>query len=691
MKQLCKREQIAASLILALLLAGFGPTHQAYAATIEATTFADNLTNNGDCSLREAIQAANTDTAVDACPAGSGAEMDTIQLSAGTYALSLGNLSVDEDLNQTGDLDILSNLIIEGVDANTTRIDGGEITSINDRIFSIQPDVTVILRGFELTHGASATDGGSIHNDHGTLTLDGVNVAHSTAGGNGGGIYNDHGVLTISGSIRDNTAGGNGGGIDNDGGTLTINGAQLNNNVAGGSGGAISNNDVMTLERVWLHDNWVSGDDGGGIYNLGTASVTHSFIHNGSAPQNGGNIYSGDSMGLSSLTISATTISRGSAGANGGGLFNDGALALTNITIAENSATSGGGIYNVEDTQPLNLTNTTIVSNTHAAANPGEGIVTLGAGLTLKNTLVAFNGALGNCAGSINSVGYNLDSGNTCIFTATGDLINTNPLLSPLQDNGGVTFSYGGAAPSYALQPGSPATNGGTNAGCPAVDQRGMARPHGAHCDIGAYEANDVPHAIADSYSTDEDTPLVVNSPGLLFNDSDPDNDVITATLLTTPAHGALTLNQSGAFSYTPNANYHGEDNFSYQIGDGSLTSASTLVTLTVSSVNDPPIAANDTAGTTIDTTLIIPVALLLSNDADIEGDLLDISDVRGNSARGGRVMLAGSSVVYTPPAHFSGVDSLIYTLSDRNGGTASGTVTVTVGIRLLYLPMARR
>ena len=88
---------------------------------------------------------------------------------------------------------------------------------------------------------------------------------------------------------------------------------------------------------------------------------------------------------------------------------------------------------------------------------------------------------------------------------------------------------------------------------------------------------------------------------------------------------------------------------------------------------------------------MLIPIASLLINDSDPDGDPLTISDVRSNSARGGRVTLTGSNVVYTPPVHFSGVDSLIYTLSDGSGETASGTVTVTVGMRQLYLPAARR
>jgi CSLREA domain-containing protein len=686
MKQLCKRKRVGALLILALLLAGFGSMHRAYASTITVTTFADTPTV-GNCSLRQAIQAANTDVAVGACPAGSGA--DTIQLSAGTYTLSLPNSGGDENNNQSGDLDILNSLTIKGVDVNTTHI---TTTVALDRVMQIPTGSTVTLIGLSISNGHSGQNGGAIDNS-GTLTLDEVVIKANFADGNGGGIYNDGVLMIFGGIVGNNAASGNGGGIDNNGGTLTTKGAILNNNVAGGSGGAISNNATLVIDHIWMHDNTASGNSGGDIYNSGAASIINSFIHNGIAAQNGGNIYSGDGSGLSSLTISSTTLLRGLAGANGGGVFNDGALNLTNVTIAENRAASGSGIYNVENIQSLNLTNTTIVSNSNSSGSSGSGIFNAGTALTPKNTLIAHNGTLGNCAGSgsISSAGHNLTSDGTCSFTAAGDLINTNPLLGLLQDNGGVTFAYGGAAPTYALLPGSPAINAGTNVGCPATDQRNIPRPRGPNCDIGAYETNNTPATLNDTYTTDEDIVLVVGQPGVLGNDTDPDNDVITASLVIQPVHGVLTLNANGSFSYAPDANYHGPDSFSYRVSDGAVSSPSTAVSLTVNSVNDLPIAANDTASTAANTALIIPVAMLLSNDSDPEGDPLTISDVRGNSARGGRVMLSGSNVVYTPPTNFNGVDSLIYTLSDGNGGATSGTVTVTVGMRQLYLPAARR
>jgi CSLREA domain-containing protein len=674
MRHFRQPERVAALLALLLLLDGLGPARRVYASTIEVTTFADNLANNGDCSLREAIQAANTDSAVDTCPAGSGA--DAIRLFAGAYTLSIAG--ANEDQNLTGDLDIVADLAIVGIDFSTTTIDAGGI----DRAFDVHSGAAVTIDGLSITHGA-ASDGGGIYIHQASLALRGVWLADSAANADGGGIYNAGGALRIESSlVSDNTAGGVGGGVENLAGAAQIISSIINNNVAAGNGGGIHSAGQLLIDDAWIHDNSTSSS-GAGIYASSKTHIINSLINDNYAALSGGNIYSGDTGGLSVLNVSRSMITHGFTAENGGGIFNDGALEIVNATINTNRAVFGDGIYSIEATQPVTLTNVTLAYNTNNPVNPGEGIVNTGAPIALKNTLIASNGADGDCAGLIASAGHNLEYGDTCGLTAAGDIIGADPLLAPI--------SYDADIPVYPLLPGSPAINGGANEGCPAVDQRGGLRPHGASCDIGAYEANDAPHAIGDNYGTNEDAPLIIAAPGLLSNDTDSDNDVISATLVTAPAHGALTLAPNGAFSYIPHANYYGQDSFSYQVGDGSLISASAAVTLTVLSVNDPPIAATDSASTTMDTALTIPVALLLSNDTDLEGDALSISDVRGNSARGGRVMLDGGSVVYTPPAHFSGADSLIYTLSDSNGGTASGTVTITIGMRRLYLPLSRR
>jgi CSLREA domain-containing protein len=122
----------------ALSLTGGGPAH---AATITVNTTNDELNSDGDCSLREAIQAANTDATVDACTTGSGA--DTITLPAGTYTLSLAGAS--EDANATGDLDITSVITIDGADAASTTIDGGGL----DRVLDVRPSGGATLEMYQ--------------------------------------------------------------------------------------------------------------------------------------------------------------------------------------------------------------------------------------------------------------------------------------------------------------------------------------------------------------------------------------------------------------------------------------------------------------------------------------------------------------------------------------------------------------
>jgi hypothetical protein len=104
-----------------------------------------------------------------------------------------------------------------------------------------------------------------------------------------------------------------------------------------------------------------------------------------------------------------------------------------------------------------------------------------GGSITLHNTIISNSPVGGNCSGIMTSQGYNLDSGNTCGLAGSTDLSNTDPKIGPLQDNGGPTFTH-------ALLSGSPAIDQGDNTNCPATDQRGVSRPKGSSCDIGAYE-----------------------------------------------------------------------------------------------------------------------------------------------------------------------------------------------------------
>lgn len=187
---------------------------------------------------------------------------------------------------------------------------------------------------------------------------------------------------------------------------------------------------------------------------------------------------------------------------------------------------------------------------------------------------------------------------------------------------------------------------------------------------------NSAPIAVADAYATDEDTPLVVAAAtGLLANDSDSDGDPLSALLAAGPAHGTLALNADGGFSYTPDANYNGADSFTYRAGDGVADSADTVVSLTVNSVNDAPVAADDAATTAADTPVTIAV---LANDSDTDGDTLTPSLVSGPS-HGGVVLNGDNSFTYTPAAGYTGADAFVYQVSDGAGGGDTATVSLQI------------
>src|SRR5207249_10690744 len=180
--------------------------------------------------------------------------------------------------------------------------------------------------------------------------------------------------------------------------------------------------------------------------------------------------------------------------------------------------------------------------------------------------------------------------------------------------------------------------------------------------------------AANDSYSVNEDTALTVAVSGVLSNDSDPDGNALTAVLVSGPAHAAaFSLNPDGSFSYTPSANYHGPDSFSYRANDGLTNSGVGTVSLTVTPLNDAPVAVNDTVSTSEDTPVTIAP---LVNDFDVDGDALTLTSA---GTVNGTVNIAGTNLVFTPSANFNGAASITYTISDGHDGTASATVAVTV------------
>jgi VCBS repeat-containing protein len=191
---------------------------------------------------------------------------------------------------------------------------------------------------------------------------------------------------------------------------------------------------------------------------------------------------------------------------------------------------------------------------------------------------------------------------------------------------------------------------------------------------------NAAPVARDDPYSTNEDATLTVNAAnGVLNNDTDADSPVLTAIKDSDPAHGTLSLASDGSFTYTPVANYSGGDSFTYHANDGSNSSASATVTITVNSVNDVPVAADDGPYATPggDAALTIAAPGVLANDSDPDGT----APTAGNASipgKGAVTLNPDGSFTYTPNPGESGLDSFTYDASD---GTLASTATVTISI----------
>jgi hypothetical protein len=180
----------------------------------------------------------------------------------------------------------------------------------------------------------------------------------------------------------------------------------------------------------------------------------------------------------------------------------------------------------------------------------------------------------------------------------------------------------------------------------------------------------EAPDARDDAASTDEDTAVTIAA---LANDVDADGDTLTITTATQGAHGGVTF-AAGSLTYTPAANYHGADSFTYTVDDGTGRTDTANVNVTVGDVNDAPEATDDSASTAEDTAVAIAA---LANDSDADGGTLAITAVTQGSK--GAVTFTSGALTYTPAANANGSDSFSYTIGDGQGGSDSAAVTVTI------------
>ncbi len=185
---------------------------------------------------------------------------------------------------------------------------------------------------------------------------------------------------------------------------------------------------------------------------------------------------------------------------------------------------------------------------------------------------------------------------------------------------------------------------------------------------------NDAPLCSDQSGSTPEDTPL--NSS---VTCSDVDSASLTYSKVSDPANGSVTVNADGTFTYTPNANFNGNESFTFKANDGSLNSNTATYTINVTAVNDAPVAANDSYSTNEDTTLSVAAPGVLGNDTDVDGPSLSAVLVSGPAHASSFALNADGSFSYTPAANYNGTDSFTYKASDGSLQSSTATVSLTI------------
>lgn len=484
----------------------------------------DGVCNASDCTLREAI--------VDSSAG------DTVSVPTGTYTLKLDQLTVAHDLT------------INGVGAGSVKIDGAKTfrvlkvnagTSLNLTGVTIQHgqapssgDVTgggiyvlgnLTLRNSTLTQNQAAEGSGVSTDDNSSnATLDHVNVTGNGTADVGAGAVeqNQGGSLTIKSSTITNNKAVDGAGVftgaQKSADKLTITDSTISNNTASsskyGAGGGGINCDcgpiTFNITRTKVINN--TANIGGGMYDSGIPVLTvtdSTFSGNhakavGSCSQGCEEDGSGGAFledGGGHYHFVRSTLSGNTADLHGGATYSSGGptdFTISNSTVANNKAGGGGSAFRIDDVGQMTVSDSTVANNTAVGASaqtrgqiglcdttPAFTLPSCTPKITFAHTIVS-GGTTVNCAaptgGTIVSNGSNIDSGKSCKFSAAGDKSNTAPKLGPLASNGGSTQTM-------ALLTGSPAINAVVS-GCPppGIDQRGVHRPQGGRCDIGAFE-----------------------------------------------------------------------------------------------------------------------------------------------------------------------------------------------------------
>lgn len=436
----------------------------AAAATIVVTTTADTAAD-GDCTLREAIEAANEDREVEACAAGSEEETDLIEFAPTVEGeIALEGVALEPLEGQVE---------VKGPGAGKLEVDGGGQV----RVFATAAGAEVTISGVQITGGSCEFGCGVLNAAGASLVLERVRVEENAADdedgtfslARGAGILNLGDLTVTLSTVAKNTALADfgsdsaeavGGGIFNEGSQLTLDRSTVSENaaianpssgdiaLAQGGGIATIEPSQLTIERSTIAANLAKAENGR------AGNVAH-----------GGGLasFAEDGNGVRTSTVTANEAVAADA-AEGGGIYAYGPLTVDGSTLAGNGAAAGANLFGADSVQQVAST---------IVANP------LGSGE--------------NCSGEILSAGFNLENGNSCNFTTATDLPPTDPML----DGAGLN-NNGGSTETIALLANSPALDHGLDSFHEGSDQRGLTRPvvlagiaeppGGDGSDVGAFE-----------------------------------------------------------------------------------------------------------------------------------------------------------------------------------------------------------
>jgi predicted outer membrane repeat protein len=473
-----------AALVVSSVLSGMAaltvPAIPAVAADFVVSDCGDS---GGPDQLRAKIDAANT------------ALGGNITFSCGPATITLGSALPN----------ILTEITIDG---------GGNIElSGNDTVTVLNSFSTLHLVDLAIVAGRVAGNAGALYTANSTLTMDSVTIENSRAQNDGGALYVNNSTVSIEdSSFAGNEAGGDGGAIYNFKGTLTLENVDIDGNKAGAYAGALFNDGGHV---TWAGGRMTENDayDAGAVATLdrgvlpgASTDLSFVFVSGNEAVNGAGAFYV---FPAAALEVSDSAIGGNEAGGDGGALYNEGSTTLERVLLRANTAVGAGGAVNSAG-GTTSIVSSTLYQNAgligSSVAN-GEGEVEItnativgGASMTasilqystgstlLTNTILEAGASPINCdipdeePGTIGSGNHNISDDESCedFLTELSDLSMADAMLGPLKNNGGVTDTM-------VPQEGSVAVDA-TDEACPDDDQRGVTRPSGVQCDIGAVE-----------------------------------------------------------------------------------------------------------------------------------------------------------------------------------------------------------